>query len=50
MSAKGNHTVAVFNGSEKYEMIQACFKDVFSEINSLIEKGAITVNDQSVKL
>ena len=35
MSAKGNHTVAVFIGSEKYEMIQPCFKDVFSEINSL---------------
>ena len=45
MSAKGNHTIAVVNGSEKYET-----SDVLSEINSLIEQGAITIDVQEVKL
>lgn len=50
MAAKGNHTIAVVNGPEKYETLQVSFKNVFSEINSLIEQGAITVDGQEVKL
>ena len=46
MAAKGNHTIAVVNGPEKYETLQVSFKNVFSEINSLIEQGAITVDGQ----
>lgn len=50
MSAKGNHTIAVVNGSEKYETLQVSFKTTFSEINSLIDKGTISVDGQEVKL
>ena len=50
MSAKGNHTIAVVNGSEKYETLQVSFKTTFSEINSLIDKGTIIVGGQEVKL
>lgn len=50
MSAKGNHTIAVVNGSEKYETLQVSFKTTFSEINSLIDKGTIIVDGQEVKL
>ena len=50
MSAKGNHTIAVVNGSEKYETLQVSFKTTFSEINSLIDKGNIIVDGQEVKL
>ena len=37
MAVKGNHTIAVINGSEKYETLKVAFKDVFTEINSFIE-------------
>lgn len=50
MSAKGNHTIAVVNGSEKYETLQVSFKTTFSEIDSLIDKGTIIVGGQQVKL
>lgn len=50
MSAKGNHTIAVVNGSEKYETLQESFETAFSEINSLIKKGTITVDGEEVKL
>ena len=46
MSAKGNHTIAVVNGSEKYETLQISFKNTFSELNSLIDKGTIIVDGQ----
>lgn len=49
MPAKGNHTIAVVNGSEKYETLQVFFKNTFSEINSLNEKGTIIVDSQEVK-
>ena len=44
MSAKGNHTIAIVNGTEKYETLEVSFKNVFSEINSLIEQDTITVS------
>ena len=43
LSARGNHTIAVVNGTEKYETLQVSFKNAFSEINYLIEQGAITL-------
>ena len=50
MAAKGNHTIGVVNGTEKYETLQVSSKNVFSEITSFIEQGAITVDGQEVKL
>ena len=50
MAAKGNHTIAVVNGCEKYETLKVAFKDVFTEINSFIEQRFINVNGQKVKL
>ena len=50
MSAKENHTIAVVNGSEKYDTLQVSFKNSISEINSLIDKGIIIVDNQEVKL
>ena len=50
MSAKGNHTIAVVNGSEKYETLQVSFKTTFSEIDSLIDKGTTIVGGEEVKL
>ena len=50
MSGKGNHTIAVVNGSEKYETLQVSFKTTFSEIDSLIDKGTIIVGGEEVKL
>ena len=50
MSAKGNHTIAVVNGSEKYKTLWVSFKNTFSETNSLVDKGTIIVDDQEVKL
>lgn len=50
MAAKGNHTIAVVNGSEKYETLKVAFKDVFAEINYFIEQGFINVNGQKVML
>ena len=51
MSAKGNHTFAVVNGSEKYETLKVSFKDVFVEIYYLmISKSVLIVDDQEIKL
>ena len=50
MSAKGNHTFAVVNGSEKYETLKVSFKNVFVEINYLISKSVLIVDDQEIKL
>ena len=50
MAAKGNHTIAVVNGCEKYETLKVAFKNVVTEINSFIEQGFINVNGQKVKL
>jgi hypothetical protein len=35
MSARGNHTIAVVKGAEKYETLKESFKNIFDEINAL---------------
>ena len=50
MAAKGNHTIAVVNGSEKYETLQVFFKDIFSEVNSFIKLGFINVDGRKIYL
>lgn len=37
MSAKGNRTVAIVNGPEKYETLKTSFSDFFGEVNELYE-------------
>ena len=35
MSAKGNHTIAVVKGSEKYQTLKESFANAFNDINSM---------------
>ena len=47
---KGNHTIAVIKGHESYELLSEGFGEVLSEINSLIERGNITIGGSVYKL
>ena len=49
MSAKGNRTIGIVNGSEGYQTIKESFESLFKEINGLIATGKITVDDQDVE-
>lgn len=35
MSAKGNHTIAVVKGSEKYQTLKESFANAFNDINGM---------------
>lgn len=52
MSAKGNHTIAVVKGTEKYETLKESFKNVFDEINALNRDKKLTIDgkDYNVEL
>ena len=49
MSAKGNRTLGIVNGSESYHTIKESFQSLFREVNDLIATGKITVDGQEVK-
>ncbi|KAJ7393814.1 hypothetical protein OS493_003480 [Desmophyllum pertusum] len=48
LSSKGNHTIAVVNGSESRQSIEESFADVFREVNKVIDDGFIEVDGQRV--
>lgn len=48
MSAKGNRTIGIVNGSEGYQTIKESFESLFKEINGLIATGKMTVDGQEV--
>lgn len=50
MSASGNHTIAVVRGSESHDTLKESFQYSFEEINELIEKKTITINDTTFDL
>ena len=48
LSFSGNHTVAVVNGSESRQTLEESFKDVFSEVNKIINDGFIEIDGRKV--
>ena len=50
MSAKGNRTIAIVDGSESYETIKEACGGIFHDTNSMISSGKMTVNSQEVNV
>jgi len=50
LSAKGVHTVAIFNGSETYENIATGFADAIEDINAVFKRGHIEVGGKKIEL
>ncbi|XP_068678807.1 uncharacterized protein [Montipora foliosa] len=50
MSCKGNHTVGIVSGSKDYDVLKASCKDLFAEINELVDEGEIEVDGHKVPL
>ena len=48
MSAKGNRTIGIVNGTEGYQTIKVSFGSLFKEINSLIDSAKLTVDGQDL--
>lgn len=46
----GNHTVGIISGSEDYDVLKAFCKDLFAEINELVNEGEIEVDGHKVPL
>ena len=46
----GNHTVGIVSGSEDYDVLKASCKDLFAEINELVDEGEIEVDGHKVPL
>ena len=46
----GNHTVGIVSGSEDYDTLKASCKDLFAEINELVNEGEIEVDGHKVPL
>ena len=50
MSSRGNRTIAIVNGPEKYDTLEHSFSSAINEINSVLEVGLIEVNGKTVKI
>ena len=52
MSARGNHTIAVVKGEEKYDTLKESFQKFFDEINALNRSKKLTIDgrDYNVEL
>ena len=48
MSSKGNRTIGIVNGTERYQTIKVSFGSLFTEINSLIDSAKLTVDGQEL--
>jgi hypothetical protein len=46
----GNHTFAVINGMERFELLEKGLKDTIAEVNTLIDERVVQVNDEIVEL
>lgn len=44
----GNHAVGIVAGSENYDILKVSCKELFHEINELVEKGEIEVNGHKI--
>ena len=49
-STAGNHTFAAVKGTESYSLLQTSLKDVWSDINSLLENPRIEICGRSQDL
>lgn len=45
-----NHVVGIVSGSEDYEIMKVSCKELFGEINELVEKGEIEVKGNKIPL
>ena len=50
MSSKGNRTIAIVNGPEKYKTLKSSLSSAISEINSVISDGHILVDGEQRKI
>lgn len=50
MSSRGNRTIAIVNGPEKYDTLEHSFSSVINEINTVLEAGFIDVDGKQVKV
>lgn len=50
LAAAGNHTFAVISGNEDYNLLKDGLSPVLEEVNSLIERPVLSVNDEEVHL
>lgn len=50
MSSKGNRTIAIVNGPDKYHTMVNSFRSAINEINTTLEAGSIEVDGKEVKI
>ena len=50
MSSKGNRTVEIVNGPEKYETLKISFCDFVADANELVRNKTISVDGQNIEL
>ena len=46
----GNHTVGSVAGKEDYDVLKVSCKELFEEINDLVDKGEIEVDNNKIPL
>ena len=50
LSFKGNHTIAVVEGSEDYETLKNGLKNVCETVSQLVERGHMIIDGKKVNL
>ena len=50
LNYQGIHPFAIINGKEDYNVLQTAGRELFKEINELINAGKIDVNEKEIKL
>ena len=50
MSSKGNRTLCIVDGPEKYDTLKSSMGDVISEINSVIKNGKVEVDGEEISI
>ena len=50
MHLTGNHTVRIVSGFEDYDVLKASCKNIFAEINELVDAGEIEVDGHKIPL
>ncbi len=49
-SILGNHTIGIVSGGEDYNTLKVSFKELFNEINEMIEQAEIEVDGHKIPL